>query len=117
MATEKVLDRGVGFEFLMIFYNVVLNMKFKKGKVMNFVTGYHDVVGTCYQGKIEASYDTLCEVFGEPQVLMMRKFKFSGLSSLVMAHLLQSMIGKMLIEHLKSLNGTSVATAKPQSIM
>jgi len=53
----------------MIFYNVVLNMKFKKGKVMSFVTGYHNVAGTCYQGEIEASYDTLCEVFGEPEVL------------------------------------------------
>ena len=35
----------------------------------NFVTGYHDIVGTCYQGKIETSYNTLCEVFGEPEVL------------------------------------------------
>jgi hypothetical protein len=52
-----------------LYWHVIHNMRYKKGKVMNFVTGYHDVVGTSYQGKIEASYDTLCEVFGEPEVL------------------------------------------------
>lgn len=35
----------------------------------NFVTGYHDVVGTCYQGKIDTSYHRLVETFGEPEYL------------------------------------------------
>ena len=52
----------------MIFYNVVLNMKFTKGKVMNFVTGDFDVVGTCLQGHINTSYDRLVETFGQPTI-------------------------------------------------
>ena len=39
-----------------------------KGYIMsNFVTGYHDVVGTCYQGKIDTSYHRLVETFGLPE--------------------------------------------------
>jgi hypothetical protein len=50
----------------MIFYNVFMNMKFRKGKVMNFVTGDFDVVGTCLQGTVNTSYNRLVETFGEP---------------------------------------------------
>jgi hypothetical protein len=52
----------------MIFYNVFMNMKFRKGKVMNFVTGDFNAVGTCLQGHINTSYDRLVETFGEPTI-------------------------------------------------
>ena len=52
----------------MIFYNVVCNLKFRKGKIMNFVTGDYDIVGTCLQGTIDTSYDRLVEVFGKPNL-------------------------------------------------
>jgi hypothetical protein len=41
-------------------------MKLRKGKFMNYVTGNHDIAGTCLQGTINASYDRLVETFGEP---------------------------------------------------
>lgn len=36
---------------------------------MNYVTGNHDIAGTCLQGTINTSYDRLVELFGEPTQL------------------------------------------------
>ena len=36
---------------------------------MNYVTGNHDITGTCLQGTINTSYDRLVELFGEPTQL------------------------------------------------
>ena len=49
-----------------LYWHVIHNMRYKKGKLMNFVTGDFDVVGTCLQGTIKTSYNRLVETFGEP---------------------------------------------------
>lgn len=49
-----------------LYWHVIRNMRYRKGKVMNFVTGNFDVVGTHLQGTINTSYNRLVEVFGEP---------------------------------------------------
>lgn len=45
---------------------VMVNYKFKKGKVMNFVTGNYDVCGTSLQGTVNTSYERLVAKFGKP---------------------------------------------------
>lgn len=49
-----------------LYWHVIYNMRYKKGKLMNYVTGNFDIVGTCLQGHIDTSYDRLVETFGEP---------------------------------------------------
>ena len=51
-----------------LYWHVFQNLKYRKGKMMSFVVGNHDIVGTCLQGTINTSYNRLVEVFGKPTV-------------------------------------------------